>query len=67
MFAASVFFCFLSVNGVQCLIAEDNRGPYKNEAQCHERIVEMSEAIVRTFPYPQIRGVRCAKPEGASI
>ena len=66
MFAASVFFCFLSVNGVQCLIAEDNRGPYKDKAQCHERIVEMSEVIVRTFSYPEIRGVRCAKPEGVS-
>lgn len=61
MFYASLLFCWMSVTGPQCLIAEDTYGPYKSVEACQRRIEEMSSHIVREIPLSQIRGSRCGR------
>tara|TARA_B100002019_G_scaffold133900_1_gene115197 strand:+ start:998 stop:1225 length:228 start_codon:yes stop_codon:yes gene_type:complete len=59
MFYASLLFCWISLNGPQCLVAEDSLGPYKEIAQCQERIEDMSERILEEMPFAEVRGSKC--------
>lgn len=47
MFEASVVIC-LVLNMSNCMVAFDNRGPYKTEGECMDRIAEMSMSIMQT-------------------
>ena len=51
MFYASILFCWISLNGPQCVVAEDSLGPYKEVTQCQERIEDMSERILEEMPF----------------
>jgi len=45
MFHAMILVC-LAANISNCLIAEDELGPYKTEAECMDRIGKMSIAVM---------------------
>ena len=38
MYFASLLFCWVAINGPQCLVAEDTYGPYPTDKLCHARI-----------------------------
>ena len=59
MFQASLLFCWLSLNGPQCLIAEDTYGPHSSSEKCHTRIVEMKKSIKEEMPYAEFRAENC--------
>jgi hypothetical protein len=61
MFYASLLFCWLSVTGPQCLVAEDTYGPYPTVAECQKRLKNMSEAITNEMPEAVVRGQNCTK------
>jgi len=65
MFYASLLFCFIGFNGPQCLVAEDQRGPYRELTACHERLEEMTTTILKEIPFSSVRGKLC-KPTGSS-
>ena len=46
MFMAIVVACHMA-NAAACIQLTDDRGPYKTEAECEERIEEMLVAAVR--------------------
>ena len=59
MFYASLLVCFIGVTGPQCMIAEDQRGPYREVTACHARLEEMTVTVLREIPFSSIRGKIC--------
>ena len=47
MYFASLLFCWVAINGPQCLVAEDTYGPYPTDKKCQARIEEMATEIKR--------------------
>ena len=64
MFYAEVLFCMV-VNLNSCLVAHDDRGPYENIQECHQRLEEMTEVMVQHGWIA--RGVRCREEEKLEI
>ena len=61
MFQASLLFCWMAINGPQCLVAEDTYGPHASSDKCHthcgdEEINQRRDAI---------RSVSCRKLQTA--
>ena len=59
MFTASLLFCWMAINGPQCLVAEDTYGPYPSNAKCQTRLVEMEKSIRQEMPYVEVRSAHC--------
>ena len=66
MFYASLLFCFIGAAGPQCLVAEDQRGPYREVTACHERLEEMTTTILRELPFSSVRGKLCNATGGST-
>ena len=64
MFVTTILFCFLQYGEVQCLTAEDNRGPYLTMKECEERAAEMADTVRAMNPTSQVKGYKCDKVEG---
>jgi len=63
MFTPIVFACAFIVTQ-ECVRFEDNRGPYKTEEQCIERIVEMVGAIRALIPDLRVARTLCYIEQG---
>lgn len=59
MFTASLLFCWVAVNGPQCLVAEDTYGPYPSDAKCQTRLVEMKQHIEQEMPFAEVKATHC--------
>ena len=59
MFTASLLFCWMAINGPQCLVAEDTYGPYPSNAKCQTRLEEMEKSIRQEMPYVEVRSTHC--------
>ena len=59
MYLASLLFCWVSIQGPQCLIAEDTFGPWPTNKECRTRIEEMADRVREEFPFADIRGRLC--------
>ena len=68
MYFASLLFCWVSINGPQCLVAEDTYGPWKTNRECHLRIEQMADRIREEMPFADVRGRHCHQMKiGADI
>ena len=59
MFFASLLFCWVSLNGPQCLVAQDTYGPYPTDKLCQSRLTEMADKIREEMPFADIKGRLC--------
>ena len=59
MYFASLLFCWVAINGPQCLVAEDTYGPYPTDKLCQARIEEMADKIREEMPFADIKGRLC--------
>ena len=59
MYFASLLFCWVAINGPQCLVAEDTYGPYPTDKKCQARIEEMADKIREEMPFADIKGRFC--------
>ena len=59
MFTASLLFCWMAINGPQCLVAEDTYGPYSSNEKCQTRLKEMEQSIRQEMPYVEVRLTHC--------
>lgn len=59
MFFASLLFCWVGLNGPECLVAQDTYGPYPTDKQCQARLTEMATAIKEEMPYISVKGRLC--------
>ena len=59
MFFASLLFCWVNLNGPQCLIAQDTYGPYPTDKLCQSRLTEMADKIREEMPFADIKGRLC--------
>lgn len=41
------------------MVAEDQRGPYREVTACHERLEEMTTTILKEIPFSSVRGKIC--------
>jgi hypothetical protein len=46
MLQAIIIVCLIG-NPTQCIMLEDQRGPYNSDRECKARVMEMSEAVHR--------------------
>jgi len=50
-----------------CIEAEDERGPYKTEAECVMRVHQMVTTMQMAFPEPHTYRYKCKEPETEGI
>lgn len=48
------------------MVAEDQRGPYREVTACHERLEEMTTTILRELPFSSVRGKLCKATGGST-
>ena len=67
MFYASVFFCWVALDGQQCLVAQDTNGPYLKEEQCLERLKEMEFTIHSDLPFSRVIAKECLQQKEGNV
>ena len=68
MLTAAFLICN-ALNSNDCMLFIDTRGPYFDEIGCEARLAEMSEWLVKEFPYEQYKhSTRCGDhPNGVKL
>ena len=66
MFEAVVLACLMS-QPTMCIEAEDERGPYKTEAECVMRVHQMVTTMQMAFPQPHTYRYKCKEAEAKGI
>lgn len=67
-FIASVSFCVVMSNPMECGRIEDQWGPYETQAECEARIQQMFGLLSVTFPPGTVYGKgSCYKVEGEKL
>jgi len=60
MFQAMVLVCSMLPNAEPpCIELRDNRGLYKTEQQCEQRLQEMVDVVPQMFYPPYVVGSKC--------
>tara|TARA_Y100001937_G_scaffold128638_1_gene206396 strand:+ start:2167 stop:2370 length:204 start_codon:yes stop_codon:yes gene_type:complete len=67
MFYASLLFCWVALDGQQCLIAQDTNGPYVEEEQCLERLKEMVFTIHSDLPFSRVVDKQCVQQKEGNV
>lgn len=62
MFEAWVLVCITGT--MNCFMAQDTRGPYKELEQCQERTIEMGKDIIEGVPFHYPVQGKCIKARG---
>lgn len=70
MFKAFVIVCHI-MNADVCMVASDNRGPYKTEERCKERLREMTTQLREMFKTHRtpfiIKQTACVEPDKTGV
>lgn len=65
MFEAAAVVCLIGVGELPvCISLKDERGPYKTEAKCEERLAELSEVLPTILPGKVIKMEGYCSPIG---